>query len=475
MDHKTAFRHITKRVPIEKDTLTYRLLARELAINVSEAKTLLAAYLADHVAAERGVSAVYLLSGYLKPTLSTSANGHANQGGEAMDVDSDAPSSSIPPKQDPEEEREVIKTRTVMLVPASELEAKSSLFSPPPTSHVYALTPVPLAASTLSLLTASSLSLVSSSPAAKKWKPTPTSADGYGTIVHPEGIKKRKAPPGAGIAKAAVSSTSASASDSAASTSRGGKKLDKGKAAAEQDKGKGKTKKEDTKKKPVAAPAMRPIGQLGGLFGKKFAAAKKASSSDEEEDSDDEDEEEEKEVKPRKKASVVPAKRKSTSPAVSKKPAPAPAPVKKPVPAAAAAKKKPVEVDLDLGDDDDDDDWAMDEEALMEAERQATKQAEAKKAPATVGGSGKKEAAGGGAGGNRVETTAERQKRELEEMMNDDDDDAMQVDEKPARPPPAASRASSSTGKPAASKPKSSSSSGGGKPQKSIGSFFKKG
>ena len=169
MDQKVAFRHITKRVPIEKahvslsplalpapifldqltrqtwcgKQLTYRLLSRELGITVTQSKEwahlslyipvdwlgtdstkirllrLLASYLQEPSAKERGVSAVYLLSGFLtrNPAIENGKNGH-NEDEQGMDVAGrDEPTST-----QENETKEVFRTRTVMLVTSEELK-----------------------------------------------------------------------------------------------------------------------------------------------------------------------------------------------------------------------------------------------------------------------------------------------------------------------------------------------------------------
>ncbi|GAA6062413.1 hypothetical protein JCM10212_006048 [Sporobolomyces blumeae] len=461
MDSKLAFRHITKRVPIEKASLTYRLLSRELGIPVSEAKRHLLDYVNDESARERGVSAVYLLSGTLNPV------------DEAMDVE--PPSSSLSGAQDKGKGKgkgketgsgDRVKVKTVMLVPADELEAKRALFSPAPTLHVYALTPTRLDRSSFSTLTTCSLGHPDQSEHKARWKMAPDPeavGQGYGGIVSADGEKKRATNTSGGKGKAPSTTASTAGTNGKGGISKG-ESSKASTSTAKDDKGKGKATASTTakgkkgtdpkKKKKDSAPAARPIGALGGLFARSFPPKK--ASDDEEDDSEeeaDDDDDEEEEEKPKKRAgsSVVPAKRKSTSPAVSRKPAPAPAAKKsvastssaktatKPKAAStltaaftkkAPAKKAPsaAEVDIDLGDDDDD--WAFDEEAMMELEREAAAKVEKNKKPAPAAKvavpSSKK---GAPIKKKENETAAEREKRELEEMMFDDGDESMQVDE----------------------------------------------
>ncbi|GAA5972569.1 hypothetical protein JCM11641_001903 [Rhodosporidiobolus odoratus] len=427
MDNKQAFGRITRRVTIEKSILTYRLCARELGVTVKQAKALLAAYLDTDQARERAASAVYCLSGYLKQDAADDQDG--------MDVDGEE-----------KQEQDAVKIRTVMLVPAEDVEAKAALFSRPPSSHVYAVTPTPLAISQLTLLHTASLSLVKPE-AREKWKPSPE-ADGekaYGGIVHPDGERRRQ--PGQGGARGAPTSTAARAGSNGkgAETKPAVPKKEETKAAVKkEEKGKGKVsaakgKAKDDKKK---ASGLK-IGERRGLFGsafdepKKGKGKKKKESSDEEEEEEEEEESEE-EVKPKK---TVPAKRKS-SPTATRSSSTTASSSKAP-PAKPAPPPKKAAAAMVLDDEDDDDDWAMDEEALLEAERAAEKQA-AEKAKKQAAGGSKTSTSTGGSKAGKKETAAERQKRELEEMMNDDDD--MDIDgKKPAKKAPILSRSTSSS------------------------------
>ncbi|GAA6012542.1 hypothetical protein JCM11491_005427 [Sporobolomyces phaffii] len=477
MDNKVAFRHITKRVAIEKSILTYRLLSRELGVTVTQAKSLLALYLDDPSAQERGVSAVYLVSGYLRPreepSTSTSNGGPRDEpDGAAAAMDLDEPPSSQPRGDD---ERDVVQTRTVKLVAFSDLEATLSLFSPTPSHHVYSLTPAPLAPSDFSQLTTTYLPLAASDPkVTAKWKLAPDAdapGRGYGGIVAWDGQEGKKRT-GKLVRKPTVEDTANKKAVASASNVKGkGKAKEDAPTAATATvsaaKGKkvvtkkDKDKEDKKKKKQDAKPAARPIGQLGGLFSRQFAAKKDESS--EEEASDEEEEEEEVKPKKGKAKPVVPAKRKSTSPVVTRKAPPAPASrtvTKKTSPVKPKAKAADIEID-----DDDDDDWAMmDEEAMAEMEREANEKVQAKKT-ATV-------------------PAAPAPKRKAAEMMaasdNDDDDPAMQVDEDssskhsskaPSSAAPSRSASTSSTTTKTGSK---STTSSGPKAQGSLNSFFKK-
>lgn len=457
---------------LQSSQLSYRLAARELGVSVHDAKQyalslspdsrevsspstlsliiasfhpacrILAAYLASDPAKERGVTATYLLSGYLKQD--SAANG---KGADAMDIDGlDATQSSQNGARGDEEAlAEVVKTKTMMIVQQDELEgksggllyrargtreltkfrlnaAKTALFSPAPTSHVYALVPTRL--TSLALLSASALSLIRPEVREQKWKPAPESAPAYGGIVHPDGERKvpqgkHKAPPmPAAAPKAGPSGTSKPAKKdeaAAAAASKPVKGKGKGKekeSASSAAASKGKAKKEE--------PKIRPIGQLGGLFAKKFDDSttkkkkdkKKADSDDSDADGRDDDDEDEEVVKPKKS---IPAKRKSTSPAVSRK-KPAPAAAAPPQKATAAPAKKTPEIIMD-NDDDEFGAWDMDEEALLEAERAAEESIKAKAQARAAGmsrGNSSTSTSKEASEPRKGETKAERQKRELE-------------------------------------------------------------
>lgn len=91
----------------------------------SNPNRLLALFLEDPSAKERGVSAVYLLSGYARPV--TTNNVKQEDGDEnGMDIDEPTQSSSVDP---PTQEGEAIKTRTVKLVALSDLEGENPAIS----------------------------------------------------------------------------------------------------------------------------------------------------------------------------------------------------------------------------------------------------------------------------------------------------------------------------------------------------------
>ena len=215
----------------------------------------------------------------------------------------------------------------------AEPTVESARFSPAPTKHVYALSPS--APTVATLAASSSLAHPSTSKAAgddpSSWKPAPV--QGYGTITHPNGPRKRA--PTAKGAKPPLKSTTA---PTAAAQKAG--------AAPKADaKGKG---KEPAKaggmaslfaKPTKAAPAARPIGQLGGLFAPR----------------DPPPPPKEKEAK-KGKEKVVPSKRKVEE---KEKPKEKPKPVK----------KVSNGVFDDEVDDDDDDLNEEDEAALLEMEQ----------------------------------------------------------------------------------------------------------
>ncbi|KAM0754686.1 hypothetical protein T439DRAFT_321722 [Meredithblackwellia eburnea MCA 4105] len=222
VDSKVAYRQITKRVNLDKSTLTYRVLSRELGITVKQAKQFLHDYFLDPTNAERPSSPTWALSGILKPQ-------PMKRNQDEMDVDDDVADST------PSTSSQVTATvprRTVMLVPDAELASKTELFMAAPTKHIYALSPSPLP--TLAAL--SSYQLSSATEASiEKWKKQPEG--GYGGILHPEGEKRKSttvAPTKGGTGKTGVkkveekkapmasgSGSSSKASDTA-STSNGG-------------------------------------------------------------------------------------------------------------------------------------------------------------------------------------------------------------------------------------------------------------
>ncbi|KAI5478221.1 protein of DNA polymerase subunit Cdc27 family [Pseudohyphozyma bogoriensis] len=247
-DQKVAFRHITKRVALDKQTLTYRLLARELGITVAEAKSTLDAFISDpqSQAAERGIVATWALSGELKEQPGT--------GGGDEERDVDAPSTSA-----------AVSRRAVLLVQASELEGKLSLFATPPSRHIYAIAPsvVP----TLATLSTYSLPSIPQSER-EKWKPAPST--GYGTIEHPEGERK-VAGKGKGKAGGKDVVVPTKAALSAKEKAKEKEKDDKKPSTSTTTKG-----KEKATEKAKAAP--RPMGSLGGLFAKSSVPAKRKAS-----------------------------------------------------------------------------------------------------------------------------------------------------------------------------------------------------
>ena len=210
-------------------------------------------------------------------------------------------SSAAPPKCAIGESNKVSCSRLTHLSPL--ITAESARFSPEPTKHVYALSPSP---PTISLLAASSsIAHASTSRAAgddqSTWKPAP--ADGYGTITHPDGPRKRAA--SAKDTKPPPKSTAAQAAPAP-----------KVGAVAKADvKGKGKDSAKlngmaslfGKPNKPAAA--ARPIGQLGGLFAPR-----------------DPPKPQEVEVAKKAKDKVVPSKRKAEE---KEKPREKPKPVKK--------------------------------------------------------------------------------------------------------------------------------------------------
>ncbi|GAA5847033.1 hypothetical protein JCM9279_002660 [Rhodotorula babjevae] len=527
MDQQKAFGRITRRVAIDRSILTYRLAARELGCTVTDAKATLQAYFESDVAKERNVGAVWLVSGFLvpPPRAPVAPNGtQARDDDDAMDVDSSAEVGASAAAQGTQERGgagegggvgKVVQRIVQRLVQNKDLEAQLPLFAStprPPSTHLYALLPAP-SLPDLALLGPAALSLVA--PANRdKWRAPPAAEDEdkdaaqgtYGELVHPDG-ERRRVKGAAGRAAGAGASASMSAAkgkgkapvaaakkedededDKPVVADVGGNKAKGAKAKGADSKAKDKkaSKKDADKDKDKAkakGPTSRPIGQLGGLFSRKFdepppKKAKgnkgkgkgKAASSDSDSDSDgdasgassDDDDEP---APPPKSKKVVPAKRKSSSPVVTRTKA-----VSSPAKAAAPNKtKKAPDVVLDGDDGDEFDDWAMDEEALLEAERAAEQQAATRKTSAGASAS----ASGSAGAGKAKESKADRQKRELEEMMQSDD--TMDIDSKPSRSNLSRTPSTSSAA-PTKPKPKTSSSSSGGgtAQQKGLGAFFKK-
>ncbi|KAL8286485.1 hypothetical protein RQP46_004502 [Phenoliferia psychrophenolica] len=305
--HKAAYRQIARRVIMDKSTLTYRVLAREIGISSAAAKEVLHAYLIDPANAERGLSPTWTLSGHLKPL-------------DAMDVDLDP--DNTPPE--PSTPAASLSRHAVLLVSAASLEAKTAEFDPAPTRHLYSLSPSPLP-SLLSLCASSLPSVPTTS--STKWKPAPT--DGYGTIAHSGGERRRKLDKNKPKAVVASAKPVASGSTLAKKDSSTGSTKGSTSAAATED------------KKP-AVEVARPMGALKGLFADR---------------------------------NVVPAKRKAT-PAVKKV-------IKKEEPVVVVPKKKKVQNGIFEDDVDDSDDDEMD------AEMEAMLALEDKKAAAAAAGKGK--------------------------------------------------------------------------------------
>ncbi|ORY84671.1 DNA polymerase subunit Cdc27 [Leucosporidium creatinivorum] len=430
MDQKGAFRHLTRRVALDKDTVTYRLLSRELGITVKDAKAYLEAYSTDSSAVERGVTATWAVSGVLKDTAEgASSNGASGNSGEAMDVDG----------EEKVQAQEVIKKRCIMLVSAADLESKLSLFVSP-SKHIYALSPsVP---PTLSSLAPYALSSVAESSKAK-WKPAPEG--GYGGITHPDGERKKK---GKGKAKIApVTAPARAASGSAAGVKKEETKPKDVKPSTSDSKDKGKGKAPVKTASIFNAPSTskapaRKIGELGGLFAKASAAPKPEKKEKKTSTTTTTS------TSTKRKASPAPTKSKTITKAVT--PPKAAAPPKKAGRSNGIFGDEELASDEEIDLDGDDDMW--DEEAMREAEEEANRAAEKKKA-AAASGSGrasrssevktevKKEEKG--SDGLTAKERRIKEQKELSALFSDDDDD-MEVD-------PAPAKASSST-KPAPKK-----------------------
>ncbi|SCZ95066.1 BZ3500_MvSof-1268-A1-R1_Chr11-3g03580 [Microbotryum saponariae] len=239
MDQKVAFRHLTKRIAIDQQPLSYRVASRELGITIQDAKVLLAAFLEDPSTQARGITATYCLCGQVATQPKEDDDDHA------MDLDSQHASQLGSPAL----------TSIVLLVPQAELEAAQNRFLTPPQSHVYALHSTPLAST--SDLSVHTLPLLSTEALRAKWKPIPLG--GYGEIVHPNGERKKSSSQTGKKAFTNKASTSAKPT-----TTLLGTKLESAKAS---------TSNSDipssrSTKKP-AASTVRKIGQPGGLFARR--------------------------------------------------------------------------------------------------------------------------------------------------------------------------------------------------------------
>ncbi|TFY78031.1 hypothetical protein EWM64_g5983 [Hericium alpestre] len=118
---KAVTDYLTKKLIVEKSIVTYRLLSRELAIHVNDAKTVLAEFHANAKGQGDTVFATYLISGEARP-----------QGGDEMEVDEDEDTGD-----------DVVET-TVMLAGETELENTKGTFYRVFAVHVYSLSPSPI-------------------------------------------------------------------------------------------------------------------------------------------------------------------------------------------------------------------------------------------------------------------------------------------------------------------------------------------
>ncbi|KAM0791767.1 hypothetical protein ACM66B_004031 [Microbotryomycetes sp. NB124-2] len=351
IETKQAFRHLTKRVTLDKDTVTYRMLSREMGITVQAAKQFLKAYLQDPSAKERGVSATYVLTGTLKQPQanghSASSNGSSKHTTDAdgMDIDAVEPTSQVGSSSMHSTRLHNVQTRTVLIVPQAQLQDHLTKFVHEPSQHVYAASPGVLV--DLSALASSALFALPESTL-KRWKPRP--ASGYGAIEHPDGVKKRKSTAKAGAVASGSGKAAAAAAAVPAAAAEATKKLtnaSKSNATTAKPDTKGKGKDKDS-----AKPTARPIGQLGGLFADRNSSSKSSTSN-------------------------VPSKRKASEPAaVTTKPKAATAAPKRAGKSNGIFGDEELDSDQDFGDDDMD---AWDEEAMKEAEEEAAQKLADKK------------------------------------------------------------------------------------------------
>lgn len=366
---------------------------------------------------ERGVVATWCVSGVLGAVKEEEKQ--SKQEGEAMDVDGDGE------EQGTALQVETIQRRQTRLVAATDLEGTLSLPAlrappltpppssatprrtatlplflpfPPPTQHIYALSPQPL--TSLSQLAPYALSSLSDSTRAK-WKPAPEG--GYGGIVHPEGEMRKKGKARekvVGVTAPAAAKASAVASTSAAAKTSS-TTAPKGKSTATStstSSAKASTSKSAASTSKSAAPAPRKIGELGGLFARSTPAPKP-----------------DKKEKEKKRKASPPPKPKTVTKAV---PAPKAAPKK-------AGRSNGIFGDEELASDeefemDGGDEGMWDEEALREAEEDAARKANERKG--SVGGRGKDVEKGKGKGKEVQEkdkdgqTAKERRAKEQEKL-----------------------------------------------------------
>ncbi|KAK4055028.1 hypothetical protein OIO90_003369 [Microbotryomycetes sp. JL221] len=338
------FRQVTDACP-----MTYRMLSREQAITVQQARLYMQAWLDDPAVQERNISATYIVTGTLKRRHSThldngtpngrhphDGNGNGDDaddddGDNKMDVDhtEDNGAASSQPQAGSStmssQRTNHVSTKTILIVPQAQLEGEYTLqkFVGTPTRHIYALSQGSI--KDVSILATSALYCQPES-AIKKWKPTPEG--GYGGIVNPDGAKKRN------------------------TTTSSGKKMS---ALTVDSKGKGKetttiasTTSKTTSKSSTAGTSStktitRPIGQLGGLFADQNTSTSKSTVPTKR-----------KVTESTTKASTTTTKSKDGSKRAGK--------------SNGIFGDEELDSDQDFGDDDMD---AWDEEAMREAEQQA--------------------------------------------------------------------------------------------------------
>ncbi|EGX53482.1 hypothetical protein AOL_s00006g348 [Orbilia oligospora ATCC 24927] len=174
---------LAARVLNDNKLVTYRLLSRELKIHVNKAKEYLAAFHETENRKRQGsCHATYLVTGVPKPLVPTSR--------PRIDTDDDTYMESSPvPQATQNEDEEVVKTSSVILVTEEELEGVKESLKEITSIHIYSVEPGPI--KDLLAISDASVELYSRFPslnAAEKSKI-------YGTTLNKYVKKRDGAPP----------------------------------------------------------------------------------------------------------------------------------------------------------------------------------------------------------------------------------------------------------------------------------------
>ncbi|KAF3089476.1 hypothetical protein TWF569_010343 [Orbilia oligospora] len=129
---------LAARVLNDNKLVTYRLLSRELKIHVNKAKEYLAAFHETENRKRQGsCHATYLVTGVPKPLVPTSR--------PRIDTDDDTYMESSPvPQATQNEDEEVVKTSSVILVTEEELEGVKESLKEITSIHIYSVEPGPI-------------------------------------------------------------------------------------------------------------------------------------------------------------------------------------------------------------------------------------------------------------------------------------------------------------------------------------------